>query len=64
MVVVGKAIWKMMAIPSILFGRAVIPTSKTRIEKLQRIENKVFRYLLEIGDYSTIDASIHDIYIG
>ena len=56
MVVVGKAVWKMMAIPSILFGRAVIPTSDTKIEKLQRIENKVWRYLLGIGGYSTIEA--------
>ena len=33
-VIVGKAIWKLMAIPAILFGRAVIPTSNTQIEKL------------------------------
>ena len=42
-VIVGKAIWKLMALPSILFGRAVITTSKTNIEKIQRIENKVWR---------------------
>ena len=40
-VTVGKAIWKMMAVPSILYGRAVIATSKTNIKKLQRIENRV-----------------------
>jgi len=45
-----------MARPSILFGRAVITTSKTKIEKLQRIENKVWRYFLGIGGYSTIEA--------
>merc|ERR1711874_515734 len=55
-IIVGKAIWKMMSIPSILFGRAVIATSKTNIEKLQRIENKVWRYLLGIGGYSTVEA--------
>ena len=53
---VGKAIWKLMAIPSILFGRAVVPTCKTKIEALQRKENKVWRYLLDIGGYSTVDA--------
>ena len=31
MVVVGKAVWKMMAIPSILFGRVMNPTSETNI---------------------------------
>ena len=36
--------------------RAVIPTSKTKIEALQRKENKVWRYLLGIGGYSTVDA--------
>ena len=55
-VIVGKAIWKLMALPSILFGRAVITTSKTSIEKIQRIENKVWRYLLEIGGYFTVEA--------
>merc|ERR1712082_232404 len=41
--VVGKAIWKLIAMPSILFGRAVVPTSKTKVEALQRKENKVWR---------------------
>merc|ERR1712239_82881 len=54
--VVGKAIWKMMAIPSLLFGRAVVPTCKTTIEALQKKENKVWRYLLGIGGYSTVAA--------
>ena len=55
-VTVGKAIWKLMALPSILFGRAVITTSKTNIDKIQRVENKVWRYLLGIGGYSTVEA--------
>merc|ERR1711909_84703 len=55
-VIVGKAIWKLMAIPAILFGRAVVTTTKGNIDKLQRIENKVWRYLLGIGGYSTVEA--------
>ena len=55
-VIVGKAIWKLMAIPALLFGRAVITTTKTQIEKLQRLENKVWRCLLGIGGYSTIES--------
>ena len=55
MVVVGKAIWKMMHIPAILYGRRVV-TSDTNIIKLQRIENKIWRFLLGIGGYATIEA--------
>ena len=55
-VIVGKAIWKLMAIPALLFGRAVVTTTRTNIEKLQIIENKVWRYLLGIGGYSTVEA--------
>ena len=56
MVVVGKAIWKAMAIPQALYRRSVIPTSKENIKKLQRIENRVWRYLLGIGGYSTVEG--------
>ena len=45
-----------MSIPGILFGRAVVVTPKTSIQKVQRIENKVWRYLLGIGGYSTVEA--------
>ena len=55
-VLVGKAIWKLMAIPALLFGRAVVTTTKSNIEKLQIIENKVWRYLLGIGGFSTVEA--------
>merc|ERR1712055_1041743 len=53
-VIVGKAIWKLMAIPALLFGRAVV--TRGNIDKSQRIENKVWRYLLGIGGYSTVEA--------
>ena len=55
-VIVGKAIWKLMAIPALLFGRSVVTTTRTNIEKLQVIENRVWRYLLGIGGYSTVEA--------
>ena len=48
-VVVGKAIWKLMSVPGILFGRSVVVTPRTTIEKVQRIENKVWRYLMRLG---------------
>merc|ERR1711909_152145 len=55
-VIVGKAMWKMIAIPALLFGRAVVTTTKMNIRKLQVIENRVWRYLLGIGGYSTVEA--------
>merc|ERR1711913_123256 len=55
-VLVGKAIWKLMCLPSVLFGRAVVPTNEARIEGLQRLENRVWRFLMGVGGYSTVDA--------
>ena len=51
---VGKAIWKQVSVPSILFGRTVVPTCNTLAEKLQRKENKVWRHTMGIGGYSTV----------
>ena len=45
-----------MSIPGILFGRSVVVTPKSTIKKVQRIENKVWRYLLGIGGYSTVES--------
>jgi len=45
-----------MSIPAILFGRAIVSTCASRIEGLQRLENRVWRYLMDIGGYSTIEA--------
>ena len=44
-----------MAIPQALYSRAVIPTTEADIKKLQRIKNRVWRYLLGIGGYSTVE---------
>merc|ERR1711888_83441 len=51
---VGKTIWKQVKVPSLLFGRAVVPTSNTLAEKLQRKENKVWRHAMGIGGYATV----------
>ena len=51
----------MMHIPAILYVRTVVPTSDTNIEKLQRIENKVWRFLLGIGGYSTVETLREEI---
>ena len=46
----------MMHIPAILYGRTVVTTSDTNIKKLQRIENRIWRFLLGVGGYSTIET--------
>ena len=51
-VVVGKAIWKLMMVPGLLFGKAVIATAKSTTDKIQAIENKVWKYLLGLGGYT------------
>ena len=56
LITVGKAIWKLMAVPAILYGRAVVTTRKTNINNLQRIENRVWRCLLGIGGYATVET--------
>ena len=55
-ILVGKAIWKMMHSPAIMYGRTVVTTSEANITKLQRIENRIWRFLLGIGGYSTVEA--------
>merc|ERR1711891_79882 len=52
--IIGKAIWKQVSVPSILYGRAVVPTSKTLTENLQKRENMVWRHILGIGGYSAV----------
>ena len=48
--------WKQMFVARLLFGRAMVVSSKADINKIQDIENKVYRYLLGITSYATIAA--------
>ena len=54
--VIGKAMWKQGSIPAILYGRAVIPASKTLTKELQEDENRVWRHILGVGGYTTVAA--------
>ena len=55
-VIVGKAIWKLMMIPGILFGKGVVVTAKTTVDKIQATENRVWKYLLGLGGYTTLES--------
>ena len=41
--------WKLQAIPALLFGKQVVTLSKKIIEKIQKIENNMYRYLIGVG---------------
>ncbi|XP_064116580.1 uncharacterized protein LOC135222424 [Macrobrachium nipponense] len=45
-VLLGKTFWKNIALPSVLYGTNVVNLTDTEIEKLQRIENGVYRKIL------------------
>ena len=45
-----------MMIPGLLFGKAVVITAKSIIEKIQAVKNRVWKYLLGLGGYTTVEA--------
>ena len=49
---IRKTYWKNVAIPSILYGSSIVNFSDTDIEKLQRIENGVYRQILGAPRYA------------
>ena len=55
-VTVGKAIRKLVMVTSLLFGKAVVVAAKSTITKIQAIENRVYKYLMGLCEYTTIAA--------
>ena len=53
---VGKAIWKLQAVPAIMFGKQVVTLTRKTIDKLQKIENNVYRYLIGVGPTTPVEA--------
>ena len=51
-ILIGKTFWKTIALPSILYGTNIMNITKTEIEKLQRIENSVYRQILGAPQYT------------
>ena len=43
---IGKTYWKNVALPSVLHGIPIIDMTKTDLDKIQRIENSVYRKIL------------------
>ena len=53
-ILIGKTFWKSVALPSILYGASILGYTKTEIEKLQIIENKVYRQILGAPRYAQV----------
>ena len=53
---VGKAVWKLQAIPTLMFGKQRVTLSKKLIDKLQKIENNVYRHLLGVGPTTPVET--------
>ena len=48
--------WKQQAVPALLFGKQVVTLTKKIIDKLQKIENNVYRYLLGVGPTTPVET--------
>ena len=58
-ILIGKTFWKDICLPAILYASAILgytktEITKTEIEKLQRIENSVYRQILGAPKYAQI----------
>ena len=53
---IGKAYWKAVALPTVLHGMNAININKGEINKLQIIENNVYRKILKAPSYTPIVA--------
>ena len=53
---VGKIFWKIICLPSILYGFNVIKVNEKDIDQLQVIENNVYRKILNAASYTPVGA--------
>lgn len=49
---VGKGYWKGVGLAATLYGAEILDYNKEELEKLQRIENKVYRCILRVPTYT------------
>ena len=55
-ILIGKAYWKQIALPSILHCLPVIHLTKTDIDTIQKVENSVYRKMLGAQRYAPVCA--------
>ena len=55
-ILVGKTFWKSIAMPSFLFASEVLEYNEEELKTLQRIDNQVYRAILELPIYTATSA--------
>ena len=58
---IGKTYWKQIIIPSILYGSGIIDFTKDELNKLQAIENSVYRKILGAPKYTPVECLRGDV---
>ena len=58
---IGKAYWKSIVLPSLLFASSVVAWDKESLGKMQKCENSVWRHILGCPGYTPICAMRGDI---
>ena len=53
---ISKTFWKGLALPTILHASEIIQYTKEDLNKLQRVENKVYRAILRVPSYTATGA--------
>ena len=52
---IGKTYWKGLVLPAILYCSEIIVFTEEEIKKLQTCDNKAFRYILQVPEYTAIE---------
>ena len=52
---IGKTYYKGLALPNILYGQEIVIFNKNDLDKLQIIENRAFRFILQVPTYTAIE---------
>ena len=52
---IGKTFWKVLALSSILFNQEILLYNASEMDKLQRIENKAYRSILNLPIYTATE---------
>ena len=63
-VIIGKAYWKGVVLPSVLYGAEVMEMRESDLQGLQRTENGALRRMLGAPRYATIAAMRGEVGIG
>lgn len=55
-ILIGKTYWKGLALSNILYGTEVIKINEEELKTLQRIDNQVYRAILQVPSYTAVEG--------